>query len=116
MNNYGRGRRFEWKLAAQLKAEGAIVMRSAGSHGEADLVAMWQDATWAIQAKTRTPTAAEVRKIAKASELTSAVIWMLVWPVGKAIAYRSWINGAEWKAPMDHVDWVLMHKGMAGEK
>ena len=116
MTQYARGRRFEWKLAAQLKAAGAIVMRSAGSHGEADLVALWGNEAWAIQAKTRKPTAAELRKIVKASKRSAAAWWLMVWPDGRGIVYRQWLGGRELGYPRtDYVDWELRHKGMAGE-
>jgi hypothetical protein len=94
VTQYTKGRRFEWKLAAQLKADGALVMRSAGSHGDADLIALYLWGVVAIQAKTRKPVAAEIRKIAAASKQTG-VNWLLVWPDGRRILYRHWKYGKE---------------------
>lgn len=38
--NYEAGRRLEWEVKADLEALGYIVIRAAGSHGHADLVAL----------------------------------------------------------------------------
>lgn len=40
MSNYRKGRAFEYEIAAILEREGYEVMRSAGSHGPFDLVAV----------------------------------------------------------------------------
>ena len=39
MANYHAGRRFEWEIADLFKREGYTVSRTAGSHGEFDLLA-----------------------------------------------------------------------------
>lgn len=38
--NYQRGRRFEWQLKKDLEVEGYHVMRTSGSHGAYDLIAI----------------------------------------------------------------------------
>lgn len=38
--NYNAGRRFEYKVKKQLERAGNIVMRTAGSHGPFDLIAI----------------------------------------------------------------------------
>jgi Holliday junction resolvase len=38
--NYEKGRRKEYKLKKELEREGLIVLRTAGSHGFADLIAI----------------------------------------------------------------------------
>lgn len=38
--NYLRGRRFEWEVKKQLEQSGYSVMRTAGSHGFADIIAI----------------------------------------------------------------------------
>lgn len=40
MNAYRRGRQVEYKVKSQLEANGWLVIRSAGSHGQYDLVAL----------------------------------------------------------------------------
>lgn len=61
MTNYRRGADFERKVAQALEACGAFVVRSAGSHGPVDLVALWPTTmmvAWLIQVKingTMTP-------------------------------------------------------------
>lgn len=37
---YGRGRRYEYKISKKLRAEGWTVLRTAGSHGLFDLIAI----------------------------------------------------------------------------
>ena len=38
--NYVKGRRKEWKIRKELEIKGWIVLRTAGSHGFADLIAI----------------------------------------------------------------------------
>lgn len=40
MNRYLKGRRYEYKIKKELEKEGWLVIRSAGSHGPVDLVAI----------------------------------------------------------------------------
>ena len=51
--NYERGRAFEYRVRDWCKENGAVaVIRAAGSHGPADVVAFWRhDRPWFIQAK-----------------------------------------------------------------
>ena len=44
--NYQKGRKKEYLIKKQLEREGFIVLRTAGSHGFADLVAIDKDARW----------------------------------------------------------------------
>ena len=50
--NYLRGRRLEWQVKKDLEADGWTVMRTAGSHGFADLIALRDDTIRFIQCKT----------------------------------------------------------------
>lgn len=50
--NYLRGRRLEWQVKKDLEADGWTVMRTAGSHGFADLIALRGDMIRFIQCKT----------------------------------------------------------------
>ena len=52
MTQYARGAVFERKVAALLTDDGYLVIRSAGSHGEADLVALKPGQVLLVQAKT----------------------------------------------------------------
>ena len=52
--NYDRGTRLEYKIKAFLEAEGYYVMRAAGSHGPADLIAIGGETCLAIQVKRHT--------------------------------------------------------------
>ena len=102
MTQYARGRRFEWALAKQLRDDGAIVIRSAGSHGEADLVAFYRWGTVAIQAKTRNPTSAERAKVIAASQLSCAT-WALVWRNKSGIWWETYVDGQQegaWTQPL----------------
>lgn len=50
---YARGAAFERVVAAHLRSQGALACRTAGSHGAADVWALWNDgAPWLIQCKT----------------------------------------------------------------
>lgn len=50
--NYLRGRRLEWQVKKDLEQDGWTVMRTAGSHGFADLIALKGDTIRFIQCKT----------------------------------------------------------------
>lgn len=52
MTNYANGATFERKVAALLTTDGYLVMRSSGSHGEADLVALKQGQVLLVQCKS----------------------------------------------------------------
>lgn len=61
MTNYTRGAAYEYEVKRELEQQGCFVVRSAGSHGPVDLVALTPDGKVVlIQCKTRKPTAAEV--------------------------------------------------------
>ena len=52
MSNYDKGARQENQLKKIKEAEGAYVMRSAGSHGVFDIIAVYPDRVELIQVKT----------------------------------------------------------------
>lgn len=52
MTRYSSGRAFEWRVLHALEDAGWIPMRSAGSHGIADLVAFCDHRVAVIQCKT----------------------------------------------------------------
>ena len=52
MSNYDKGARQENQLKKIKEAEGAYVMRSAGSHGAFDIIAVYPDRVELIQVKT----------------------------------------------------------------
>ena len=51
MTQYARGRRKEWEVCKRLRAEGYTVVRSAGSRGLWDVMAIGQGAIRLIQVK-----------------------------------------------------------------
>ena len=51
MSNYDRGSNFERRVKGYLEVKGWYVMRSAGSHGLVDLIALRQGEVWLIQNK-----------------------------------------------------------------
>jgi Holliday junction resolvase len=51
MSNYTKGYRFERRCAKTLEAMGFFVIRSAGSHGSFDLVALKPRTVWLVQCK-----------------------------------------------------------------
>lgn len=61
MSHYRKGTDFERVVKYYLEGEGYFVVRSAGSHGPVDLVAMKADTpTMLVQCKTGAPTGAEI--------------------------------------------------------
>jgi len=51
-SNYKKGRRFEYLVAQKLRAKGFLVIRSAGSKGVFDLIAIANKNIYGIQCKT----------------------------------------------------------------
>lgn len=64
--NYTSGARAERAVKQAFEARGALVVRSAGSKGKVDLVAIRPDSVWAIQVKTAKPTPQELAALGKA--------------------------------------------------
>lgn len=88
-NNYRRGATFERKIKKQWEDDGYLVIRSAGSKGPVDLVAIKSTAVYEvhvvlIQCKLRKPTAAERRKAKEAGEKYQLQI-VIVWPDGQEV-------------------------------
>ena len=75
-----------------MEGGGAIVVRSAGSRGPADLVAMYDYATWAIQVKRAKPTAAEVEAVRMVSAKTLAR-WAVVHYNGGLVSLQAFWDG-----------------------
>lgn len=62
--NYQRGRRFEYKIKNKLESLGFVVLRTSGSHGFADLVALKDNIVYFMQLKYGAPiTKAEQQKM-----------------------------------------------------
>lgn len=51
MNNYRRGANLEYRIKQVLEEDGAVVCRSAGSHGAFDLIAIYPNQIRLIQLK-----------------------------------------------------------------
>jgi Holliday junction resolvase len=53
MSNYRKGANFERTVCGCLSVKGALCIRAAGSHGVADVIAIWPDGpAWLVQVKT----------------------------------------------------------------
>lgn len=52
MSHYARGRRAEWAVRDALQDDGYVVLRTAGSKGAVDLIAVKPGQTLAVQVKT----------------------------------------------------------------
>jgi Holliday junction resolvase-like predicted endonuclease len=64
LNLYAKGRRLEYKSMAMLACEGYRCLRTAGSHGEFDLLAFQPDHILLVQVKGNTkPSKSEIAKI-----------------------------------------------------
>lgn len=55
MSNYSRGRDAEWKVRDHLRGEGYIVLRTAGSKGAIDLLAVKPGQVLCVQVKAKAP-------------------------------------------------------------
>ena len=77
--NYIAGRRFEYKVKKYYENKGYTVLRTSGSHGFADLVAIKNDARIIIfiQCKNRKPTKQETKEFEEFSWLN--VVDMQTW-------------------------------------
>ena len=95
MQRYNKGRRGEYLVRDLMTAQGGVVCRSAGSHGKADLVAMWPHATYAVQVKCSKPSAKEVEEIRTISLQTDAR-WAIVWVNGTQIEVQCFRRGKPW--------------------
>ena len=68
MTNYSRGAIFERKVKKAFEDEGWVVIRSAGSHGQFDLVCISAyGSIMLLQCKTRKPTRKEILEFCKAT-------------------------------------------------
>ena len=62
MNRYAKGRRFEYRVKEWLEERGFYVVRSAGSKGIADLVALKDNQTFLVQCKAYKPSVREINE------------------------------------------------------
>lgn len=87
MTNYSRGATFERKIKKEYEGDGWYVIRSAGSRGPVDLVAIhWQLGVELIQCKLRKPTKREREAfIAFLKERKLMGRGKLVWPNGEEV-------------------------------
>ena len=87
--NYIAGRRFEYKVKKYYENKGYTVLRTSGSHGFADLVAVknsflswWQNKTKTIifiQCKNQKPTKQEIKKFEEFDWLSSVDMSTIVY-------------------------------------
>lgn len=71
--NYSRGARFERKVAESLRADGFWVLRAAGSHGKADLIALKPGQVVLVQCKLSGPGGVRPAEWNELWEMASAV-------------------------------------------
>ena len=100
MTRYTSGRNQEYRIKKLLENGGAyLVTRSAGSHGQADLVAFFYHATFCVQVKRAKPSAKEHELVREASANT-ACKWAMVWSNGKEIRTWTYQRGKPSKLPV----------------
>lgn len=100
MTRYASGRRQEWRVRGFLESAGAfLVTRSAGSKGLADLIALFEHTTVAVQVKNHLPSQKDHDAVCAASEKTDAR-WALVYLNGGEM--RTWVykSGRAHKVPV----------------
>jgi len=98
MTAYAKGRRAEWAVRDLMQAEGAIVVRSAGSKSPADLVALFPHKTYCIQVKTYKPSIKGDLQIAKEASRDTLAHWVVVWyELGRVRGSWAFKGGLEYK-------------------
>ena len=100
MTRYASGRRQEWRVRKMLEQGGAyLVTRSAGSKGAADLIALFDHCTVAVQVKNHKPSQADHDKVQEASKHTDAR-WALVALSGSEMETWCYKRGKAHKVPV----------------
>jgi len=106
---YRRGRDFEYRVQRRLVAAGWRVVRSAGSHSPADLVA-WDPggSCWLVQAKlARPPSPAERAALVEWAEATdAAAAWVRPAPFAQGLDWRLFDRG-RWVRIDDPTCWTV---------
>ncbi len=104
---YARGATFERRVRDALTAQGWLVLRSAGSHSPADLVAWspveepYGSRCWFVQAKrSGVPSAADRVALLAWADRAGAVA-VLVRPRLRGLDWRTWDAGARRWVPVD---------------
>jgi hypothetical protein len=86
VTNYRKGATIEYKVMAKLRGLGYSVLRSAGSHGDFDLVAWCHKTVIFIQCKNQKPTSQEENAIWKALNNVPDNCWVaLAHPIGNDV-------------------------------
>lgn len=104
MSNYSRGAAFERVVKADLENDGYLVLRSAGSNGVVDLMAVKPGDILMIQAKL----SGTISPLERANLLRTAS-WVGALPIvaykhrGTARPFYRWLTGT---GPKDYVDWT----------
>jgi len=91
-NNYQRGAQREWELARRLRQQGYTVVRSAGSHGPADLVAWNGEVVRFIQVKADRADALAAAEELKAMAWPPASRVEVWWGAGRTWQRRTVVN------------------------
>lgn len=71
--NYEKGRRYEYKIKKELEKQGYTVLRTSGSHGFADLVAVKPKEIRFIQCKAQKAAKKEITKLLAYAGLTASL-------------------------------------------
>jgi len=95
MTKYTNGRNFEYRIRDACIAAGYYVVRSAGSKGKIDLVALGKD-TLLIQAKTnKRLNKEEQRTLAEVSGFNKNYIPLLGYRDGRNLKFKNLLTGGE---------------------
>jgi Holliday junction resolvase len=92
---YLRGRRAEYRAAADLERAGYLVIRSSGSHSPVDLVAVGPSGVRLVQVKTDSES-----RMLRPSELEAVREELRALPRPPGVAYELWVGrtvGRRWQ-------------------
>ncbi len=90
--NYLAGRRFEWKVRKVLEAQGWTVMRTAGSKGPVDLIAVQPGRVQFVQCKNRTPTKRELESAKRFAAIATVGTVVMAWPPARGMISMEWVQ------------------------
>lgn len=95
--SYAKGRNFEYYIKQKLEKDGCFVIRSAGSHGVFDLIAIKNGIAWGIQCKKGGYISkAEKDNIIWTAKLYGIIPCIAIKKDGKAIVINLYTNKRIW--------------------
>lgn len=100
MHPYKKGRRFEYKVKKELEEQGYYVIRSAGSRGVFDLIAIKWDEVLGIQCKLGKVSEKEIKEMFEVGSKYGIIPVIVTKDGTKVIMHRTPSDEIEYKKPI----------------